>query len=124
MATRSITFVNPDIAEQGGPTRLFTATGLTQATLDDTAPLNCAHADALAVQLTGTLGAAGAIQPEGRITPAGAWVSLGAALTALGLTNLSSSLPLAEFRLRVTAGDGTTSLAAAIIMRRAPNPAG
>jgi hypothetical protein len=122
MATRAIVFANPDVTDVGGPARLFTSTGLTFSGLDDTSPLNCGHADALAVQLTGTLGAAGAIQPEGRIDPAGAWVSLGAALTALGLTNLSSSLPLREFRLRVTAGDGTTSLAAAIIVRRAPSP--
>ncbi len=99
--------------------------GLTQASLDTGAPVSVADAvDIMVVILSGTLGAGGAITWEGSIDgvtwfPLSSKIGTPAAIvqTALLTPTMVQERPIFA-RPRVSAGDGTTSLVAAIIVKR------
>lgn len=67
------------------------------------------------LQITGTFGASGSIQLEASNDGGTTWVKVGSAITAAGI--VSGNTPIGELaRVNVTAGDGTTSLNAYLIL--------
>ena len=105
MATRPFT-----TDRTGSPRLVFvTWTGLLNG--DDGAPVALPAMDLVSFQVTGTAGAGGSIQMEAsnEVTPSN-WAIVGSALTAAGLAYPADYAVARNFRPRVTAGDGTTSL--------------
>lgn len=78
------------------------------------------------VQVTGTFGAGGNLRVEGSNDGGTTWAALADPQgVALDITSakIESILEVVEkVRCRVTAGDGTTSLAVYLILRRSVNP--
>lgn len=119
MATRAATITNPNYMLADDGVQIVQWTGLLNG--DDGAPVELAtHADR-SMQITGTFGVGGNVIVEGSndgtnyaqlSTPA----SVAIAFTAAGIKGI---LELPRYiRPRVTAGDGTTTLVATLLVRR------
>lgn len=119
MATRAATISNPTKDQWDDGVQLVTWTGLLNG--DDGAPIELPTHSDRSVQVVGTFGAGGSLSVEGSNdgtnyatlnTPA----SVALAITAAGI---KAVLELPRYiRPRVTAGDGTTSLTAVLLVRR------
>ncbi|MEY4375866.1 MAG: hypothetical protein RJB26_416 [Pseudomonadota bacterium] len=119
MATRAATISNPTKDQYDDGVQLVTWTGLLNG--DDGAPVELPTHSDRSVQVVGTFGAGGSLSIEGSNdgtnyatlnTPA----SVALAITAAGI---KAVLELPRYiRPRVTAGDGTTSLTAVLLVRR------
>lgn len=105
MATRTFT------TDRGGSPRVVYVQWSGLLNGDDGSPVALPAMDLVSFQVTGTPGAGGSIQMEAtnEATPAN-WAILGAAVTAVGMTYPADFAVARNFRPRVTAGDGTTSL--------------
>lgn len=120
MATRAVTITRITTA---GDREVHVAqwAGLTQATLDDGAPVEMPGSWQRSVQVQGTLGAGGSVKIEGSNDGTNYQVLHDPQGVALDITALSikaiQDLPR-YIRPRVTAGDGTTSLTVTMLMRR------
>lgn len=92
--------------------------GLTQASADTGGGVQCGDLEGLVAQITGTLGAGGAVPIEGS-NDGTTW---GAMVPALSLAALNVITPIPTvpkfIRPGTTAGDGTTLLALRIIGRK------
>lgn len=106
--------------------RVDTWAGLLQSSLDTGAGVSVADAiDIMVMIISGTLGAGGAITWEGSIDNAN-WFPLSSRIgtpvaivqTALLTPTMVQERPL-WVRPRVTAGDGTTTLVAGVVTKRA-----
>lgn len=121
MATRAVSFLTkPDTLDYQDIV-LAQWTGLTQATTDDGAPVELPSYPDRSVQVTGTLGAGGSLRIEGSIDGTNYAVLTDPQGNDLNITTLKieSIMEVVRFiRPRITAGDGTTSLACTIIFRR------
>lgn len=119
MATRAATISNPTKDQYDDGVQLVTWTGLLNG--DDGAPVELpTHSDRSA-QVTGTFGAGGSISLEGSNDGTNYVVLSTPASVAITLTSagLKAVLELPRYiRPRVTAGDGTTSLTATLLLRR------
>lgn len=99
-----------------------TWTGLANG--DDGSPLQMPEAADRSVQVTGTFGAGGSVRLEGSNDGGNTWATLtdpqGNALD-ITAAKIEAVTELTEYiRPRVTAGDGTTSLAVHLLTRRMP----
>jgi hypothetical protein len=105
--------------------RVETWSGLLQSSSDSGAPVSVADAAEIMVMIaSGTLGAAGAITWEGSLDgtnwfPLSSRIGTPAAIvqTALLTPAMVQERPI-FVRPRVTAGDGTTTLVAAVVVKR------
>lgn len=104
-----------------GSVQLFVFTPLT-TTNADTAPIEWTQSADRCVQLTGTWGAGGTVVIEGSNNGT-TWITLNSAQgTAASFTAdaLKQIVEVPRYaRARVTAGDGTTSITASFVLRRA-----
>lgn len=105
--------------EYGGV--IVTWTGLTFTGLDDGTPFELVEFDDRSIQFTGTFGAGGTVIFEGSNDGTN-WVTLndpGNAAISKGSASLEQVLEITRFvRPRVTAGDGTTSINAILLVTR------
>jgi hypothetical protein len=121
MATRAATISNPTKDQYDDGVQLVTWTGLLNG--DDGAPVELPTHSDRSIQVVGTFGVGGTAVLEGSNNGTD-WAPLSTpASVALSLTapGLKAVLELPRYvRPRVTAGDGTTSLAATLLVRRNP----
>jgi hypothetical protein len=121
MATRSVSIIaqKPTLAYAGVDT--YQWTGLTNATTDVGEAIDVPGYADRSVQVTGTFGTGGSVRIEGSIDGTNYAVLTdpqGNALdvTAAKIEAISENVRL--LRPRITAGDGTTSLAVTILCRK------
>jgi hypothetical protein len=102
---------------------LYQVTGLANG--DDSSAVQDAGSGDVTVQVTGTFGVGGTAIVEGSLDPSGTptnWFQLkdpsntAISFTAAGLKAVLENVQ--HLRVRVTAGDGTTALAAVVAIRR------
>lgn len=121
MATRAATRASlPTTGDFDGVT-IVTWSGLTKTTNDDGEAVALPNFADRSVQVTGTFGSGGSVRIEGTIDGSN-YAALtdpqGNALDIAAAKIESISECVRSIRPRVTAGDGTTSLAVSIIFRR------
>jgi hypothetical protein len=119
MATRQAAFERR--VSSDGSSVLVTWTGLLQSSSDDGAAVGLSAWGSRTFQVTGTLGAAGAVTLEGS-NDGVTWATLadkqGVPLVVATL-GLKSTQDITVFvRPRITAGDGTTNLNVSVCLRR------
>lgn len=113
MATRTPSFDRP-----AGSMTYVTWAGLLNG--DNGSPVEFDGQDLVSIQIFGTIGTGGSVQVEAsnEATPAN-WGAVGSAATAAGVVLPTDFVAARNFRPRVTAGDGTTSLTMIAAFRNA-----
>jgi hypothetical protein len=121
MATRAAVISNPTQYQFDDGTQVITWTGLLNG--DDGAPVELPSHNDRSIQVVGTFGVGGTAVLEGSNNGTD-WAGLSTpASVAISITapGIRAVLELPRYiRPRVTAGDGTTSLAAILLVRRNP----
>jgi len=123
MATRTLTKTAINEPLLRGAARLFSWTGLTNATTDDGEPIGTDYAgySDRSVQVIGTFGVGGTVRIEGSLDGTNYAVLTDPQGNALDITSAkieAISEAVLYMRPRVTGGDGTTSLSVYIFGRQ------
>lgn len=107
-----------------GRSALYAWSGLLNG--DTGTPLDPTPFGGATLQVTGTFGVGGSLTLEGTVdgtnyAPLNTLAGAAIAVTAAGLVQIQSPGPYLNIRPRVTAGDGTTTLVATLLLLRAIN---